>query len=74
MKALEAVRAIMELTGVKPSVLANRLGIKNNTMSNRLSREDITMDKYNETLRALDYKIIVVPSNTRVPDGGFEVR
>lgn len=73
MKANEIIREVMMLKEVKPSTLASRLNIKNNVLSERLRQKNISIDKLNETLRVLDYKIVIVPREARVQDGSFEV-
>lgn len=73
MKANEAIREIMNRTGTRMSALASRLKTGTNTVSNRVAREGITVSKLSDTIRAMDYKVIVVPISTRLPDGGFEV-
>lgn len=73
MKANEIIRKVMELKEVKPSMLASRLNIKNNVLSERLGQKNISIDKMNEMLRVLDYKIVVVPREARVPEEGFEI-
>lgn len=73
MKANEAVREIMNTQEIKIATLASRLNIKHNVMSERLRQNNISIDKLNEMLRVLDYKILVVPRSSRVPDGGFEI-
>lgn len=73
MKANEAIREIMEKTGTRISTLSRMTGVKVNTLSNRIAREGITVATLNETIRAMDYKIVIVPGNTRIPEGGFEV-
>ena len=73
MKANEIIREVMMLKEVKPSTLASRLNIKNNVLSERLGQKNISIDKLNDMLRVLDYKIVIVPRETRVQDGSFEV-
>ena len=73
MKATEIVREAMKQKEVKPSTLAARLNIKNNVLSERLGQKNISIEKLNEMLRMLDYKIVIVPRENRVPDSGFEV-
>lgn len=73
MKANEAIREIMSRTGTRMSALSNRLKVGSNTVSNRIAREGITVAKLSETIRAMDYKIVVMPISARIPDGGFEV-
>ncbi|MCD7957885.1 MAG: hypothetical protein LUG93_19465 [Lachnospiraceae bacterium] len=73
MKANEIIREIMKIKEVKPSVLASRLNIKNNVLSERLGQKNISTEKLNEMVRVLDYKIVIVPRESRIPEGGFEV-
>jgi hypothetical protein len=73
MKANEAIREIMNRTGTRMSALSNRLKAGTNTVSNRIAREGITVAKLSETIRAMDYKVVVVPIGARIPEGGFEV-
>ena len=73
MKANEAIREIMIKTDTRMSTLSRITGIKTNTLSNRIAREGITVATLNETIRAMDYKIVLVPGSTRLPEGGFEV-
>ena len=73
MKANEIIREIMKLKEVRPTVLSARLNIKKNVLSQRLTQTNISIDKMNEMLRVLDYKSMVVPRETKVPEGGFEV-
>lgn len=73
MRANEIIRKVMEIKEVKPSVLAARLNIKNNVLSERLGQKNISTDKLNEMLQVMDYKIMVVPREARVPDGSFVI-
>ena len=73
MKATEVIREVMKEKEVKPSTLAARLNIKNNVLSERLGQKNISMEKLNEMLRMLDYKVVIVPREARIPDGGYEV-
>lgn len=73
MKANEAIRSIMKTQEVKLSTVASRVGISSNALNMRLSQDNISISKLNEILRAMDYKIVAVPRNARVTDGGYEV-
>lgn len=73
MKAIEALRAIMEKNGIKFSILMDRLGLKSSALANRLSRENITIGRLVETVRALDYKIVMVPRDTRIGSDWYEI-
>lgn len=73
MNTMLAVKEIMKLKEVKPSMLCDRLGIKSNVLSERFKQENISITKLNEMLKAMDYKIVLVPRDTRLPENGFEV-
>ena len=73
MQTMEIVKEIMRIRGVTPFVFADRLNIKHSTFSERFKQKNITINKLSEMLRMLDYKIILVPRETRVPEGGFEI-
>lgn len=73
MTAMEAVKEVMKIKDVRPAVLADRLGIKSNVLSERFKQKNVSVSKLNEMLRLMDYKVVIVPRGTRLPDGGFEV-
>ena len=73
MIAMEAVKAIMGIKDIRPAVLCDRLGIKSNVLSERFKQKNVSVEKLNDMLRAMDYKVVVVPRDTRVPEGGFEI-
>ena len=73
MKALEAVKAIMEKTGVKQVTLRKRLGLESNTMTMRLNMKNIGVDKLNDMLRALDYKMVIMPNTVQNKQDWYEV-
>ena len=73
MKATEAVRSIMKEQGVGLSKLSDRMEMEPRRVSDRLRQENISIDKLNEMLRALDYKIFIAPRETRRPVGSFEI-
>lgn len=67
------IREIMEKQGVGNAKLADRVGISAQAMSNRLSQNNISIDRLVEMLKVLDYKVVLVPSETRMKDGWYEV-
>ena len=73
MIAMEAIREIMKLKDIRPAVLCDRLKIKSNVLSERFRQKNVSVEKLNDMLRAMDYKVIVVPRETRVPEGGYEI-
>ena len=73
MVAMDALREIMKLQNIRPSILCDRLKIKSNVLSERFNQKNVSVVKLDEMLRVMDYKIMLVPRETRVPDGGFEI-
>ena len=73
MKATDIIRDIMKKKEVKPSMLADRLKIKNNTLSERMTQKNLSVLKLSEMLRVMDYKILIVPRNSRLPEDGYEL-
>ena len=73
MKALEAVKAIMEKTGIRQVTLRKRLGLESNTMAMRLQMKNIGVDKLNEMLRAMDYKLVIMPNTVQNKPDWYEV-
>lgn len=73
MIAMEAVKTIMKMKDIRPAVLCDRLQIKSNVLSERFKQKNVSVEKLNDMLRAMDYKVVVVPREARLPDGGFEI-
>lgn len=73
MKATEAVLAIMKENGITKTDIANRTGKKLTVIWDRLSQDNISVTKLNEMIRTIDYKIVLVPSGTRMSEGFYEI-
>lgn len=73
MKATLALKEVMQIRGIKPAVLCDRLNIKSNVLSERFKQENISVAKLNEMLKSMDYKIVVVPRDTRLSEGSIEI-
>lgn len=73
MITMEAVREVMKRKEVRPAVLCDRLGIKSNVLAERFKQKNVSVSKLNEMLRLMDYKVVIVPRESRIPDGGYEV-
>ena len=77
MTGKEIVKAIMEQQEVSNAEMAHKVGIKPTAMWDRLnntSSKDLNVSLLNDMLRALGYKIQIVPFNKQTPDGGYEVK
>jgi DNA-binding Xre family transcriptional regulator len=76
MKARELIKVIMEKQNVNNACMADRLNITQAALWDRLNTKkakDIPVSLLSEMLRALDYKVILVPRSSRVPADGYEV-
>lgn len=71
MKAKDAVRDIMQRRDEGPSRLASKLGKTPRVITDRLSQDNISIEKLNEMLRVMDYKIVLVPVEERKKDGWY---
>ncbi|MDB6459405.1 MULTISPECIES: helix-turn-helix domain-containing protein [Blautia] len=71
MKVSEIIRNIMDEKKCKPIDLAKRLGISKQTLNGRLTQDNISIDKLNEMLKQMDYKIVIVPNTSK--SKGYEV-
>lgn len=71
MKPSEIIRNIMSEKNCKPIDLAKRLEISKQTLNGRLTQDNISIDKLNQILKQLDYKIVIVPNTSK--SKGYEV-
>ena len=71
-----AVRAIMEQKGIGTNALAKMIGKIPQTVSDRLNPEkgtNLSIDKMEELISAMGYKIVLMPENVKIKDGWYEV-
>lgn len=73
MTAIEVVKAAMTANGVTQRALASRLNMKPGALNERLRRDNVSSKNLADMLRAVDYKIIAIPRDARVPKDGYEV-
>ena len=76
MKGRDIVKTIMEKNDVSNAQLAHRLGVTIATMWDRINSKkvkDIPLSTLNEMLRALDYKVVIVPMNKPVKSDEYLV-
>ena len=73
MKVVEAIKNVLKNKKLSQTDLANRIGIDPHRMISRLRMKNISMKLASDMLRVLDYKIVIVPRETRLPDGCYEV-
>ena len=76
MTGREIIKAIMEEQGVSNAAMADKLDITQAALWDRLNNKkvkDIPLSLLSEMLRALDYKVQIVPRDARIPDKGYKV-
>lgn len=73
MKASTAVREIMALNNETIPTLMDKLNIKYTTLSERLRQDNISVEKLDQMIRAMGYKIVLMPSSTKEEKGWYRV-
>lgn len=73
MKSMDAFKEIMKAKDLRPTDVCEKLGIKSNVLSERFKQKNVSITKLNEMLDVADYKIVVVPKDSPVPEDGYEV-
>ena len=76
MRGREIVKEIMKTQGVTNAQMADKLNITQAALWDRINSnkvKDIPLSTLNEMLRALDYKIQIVPRESRLPEKGYKV-
>ena len=79
MNGREIIKDIMSKNGITNNTLANRLGITQAALWDRIDtqprknkpRKDIPVSLLSEMLQVMDYKVMIVPANTRLPKDGY---
>lgn len=76
MRGRDIMKAIMKQEEIENAELAKKLEVSNATIWERLNNKnvkDIPVSLMNEMVRAMGYKVIVVPLDCRIPEKGYEV-
>ena len=73
MTASEAIKEILKLKELNQAKLSDILDIPLKTLNERLRHKNISVNKLDETLRVMGYKIMVVPRETKV-ENGFDIK
>lgn len=77
MKAREVVKEISVKKGITNAELAHRLGLTIAACWERIfaprKPKDMSTKALVPTLRAMDYKLIAVPYDSKVPSGGYVI-
>lgn len=74
MKTETAIRKIMEFRGIRFMELADRVCISTNTLAGRIKSKNISVNKLNELLKAMEYKIVIVPESREMKQNEFVIR
>lgn len=67
------IRHILVDTRYTQSAVARMMGINRSTLAMRITSDNISLENFSEILKALDYKIVVMPASVKTPKGGYEV-
>ena len=81
MNGREIIKDIMSRFNITNATLANRLGITPAALWDRIDtqprkgkpRKDIPVSLLSEMVQVMDYKVVVIPSTTRVPKDGYVI-
>ena len=73
MTASEAIKEILKLRELNQAKLSDMLDIPLKTLNERLRHKNMSVNKLDEMLRVMGYKIMVVPRDTKV-ENGFDVK
>lgn len=73
MKTTDALIQIKEKQGIGTNALADRIGKSPRLISERIRQDNISIEKLDEILRALDHKIIIVPREVREQEGWYRI-
>jgi hypothetical protein len=73
MTASEAIKEILKLKELNQAKLSDMLDIPLKTLNERLRHKNMSVNKLDEMLRVMGYKIMVVPRDAKV-ENGFDVK
>lgn len=72
----KAIRSIMERNGIGLNALAHKMGKNSQFVSDKLNPAkglNMSTDKLDEMIRAMGYKIVLMPVEEELQDGWYEV-
>lgn len=74
MKLGEAIKEAIILKGMRFVDVAGKVGIATNTLGNRLNGDrNISLDKADEILHAIGYKMMIVPEDVEEKPGWYNL-
>ena len=68
----KAIKAIMDSKGLGTNALADAMGRPVSTVCDRIYQRNISVDRLQEILRVMGYKVMLVPRGTR-GEGFYDV-
>ena len=72
----KAIRSIMERNGIGLNALAHMMGKNSQFVSDKLNPAkglNMSTDKLDEMIRVMGYKIVLMPADTELQDGWYEI-
>ncbi|MBS6062747.1 MAG: hypothetical protein KH972_02630 [Peptostreptococcaceae bacterium] len=73
MKTGEAIRDVMKIQSITVTQMAKDLNKSTRLISERLGQENISIAKINEMLEKLNYKTVIVPIDTPLPENSYVI-
>lgn len=73
MKTGEAIRDVMKTQSITVTQMAKDLNKSTRLISERLAQENISIAKINEMLEKLNYKTVIVPIDTPLPENSYVI-
>lgn len=73
MKPIEIINEILKVKGITKVVLANRLDLSPQALQRRIKPENPGILTYRKTISMMDYKVVIMPREARLPKDSFEI-
>jgi len=73
MLATDAVKDILKKNDLTSGDIAKKIGKPTRMVWDRLSQQNISVSRLNEMLAVLGYKVVIMPTDAELPEGGYEV-
>lgn len=73
MNTTEALKVILQTSGITQTSLAKRLNLGVMAISGRINHRNISIKVLDETLNVLGYKIVLMPDTQPTPKNCYEI-
>lgn len=73
MKPIDIINSIIKAKGITKASVASRLGISPQALRKRIIPDNPGIITISDTLKAMDYKVVIMPREARLPKDSFEV-